>query len=223
MRKQIFVRLTTEGTTDDRFLRSVVYRTFEDVALNECTADIDIYVSTLRVEKAGLSFPDYVVRASREGLSDYGIMVLAVHTDADRETYEERMQDKILPAKQMLDGQKEEECCKLLVPVIPVRMIEAWMLADKSLLKSEMGTRKSDHELGIDREPERIADPKTCIKEAVRKATEDLPNRRNRLSIADLYGILGDKLSLDSLKRLASYRKFVEEVKGAYKALSYIR
>lgn len=115
----------------------------------------------------------------------------------------------------------DEEYCKLLTPVIPVGMIEAWMLADKELLKSEMGTRKSDHELKIDRNPETIADSKSCIEEAIRIATIGLPKRRNKLSIADLYEIMGDKISIESLMRLDSYRKFVDEVRKTYQSLNY--
>lgn len=222
MTKQIFVGLATEGTTDDRFLNSVVRRTFEEIALTECTVDIDIFVHPLKVDKRGLSFPEYVAKSSSKGISDYGIMALAIHTDADRETYEERIQDKIIPAQQLLEQLSDEEYCKLLIPVIPVRMIEAWMLADKELLKSEIGTRKSDHELKIDKDPEAMADPKFCIEEAIRVATAGLPNRRNRLSIADLYEILGDKISIESLERLDSYRKFVDEVRKTYQALKYL-
>lgn len=221
MTKQIFIGLATEGTTDERFLRSLIGRTFEEIALTECTVDIDIFIQLIRVCKSGLSFPEYVVKSSEEGVKR-GIMTLAIHTDADRETYEERIQDKIIPAQQLLEQLSDEDYCKLLTPVIPVRMIEAWMLADKELLKNEIGTRKSDHELKIDRDPETIANPKACIEEAIRIATSDLPNRRNKLSIADLYEIMGDKISIESLMHLDSYRKFVGEVRRTYKALNYL-
>ncbi|MBM6733790.1 DUF4276 family protein [Mediterranea massiliensis] len=221
MTKQIFIGLATEGTTDERFLKSLIVRTFEEIALTECVVDIDIFVQSISVGKSGLSFPEYVVKCSGEGLKR-GIMTLAIHTDADRETYEERIQDKIEPARQLLNQQADEDYCKLLTPVIPVRMIEAWMLADKELLKNEIGTRKSDHELKIDRNPEIIADPKACIEEAIRIATSDLPNRRHKLSIADLYEIMGDKISIESLMRLDSYKKFVDEVRRTYRALNYL-
>lgn len=42
MGRQIFIGLATEGTTDIRFLESIVHRTFEDIALNEGQVDIDI-------------------------------------------------------------------------------------------------------------------------------------------------------------------------------------
>lgn len=222
MRRQIFIGLSTEGTTDIRFLSSVVRRTFEDVALWESTSDIDIEVYPLQVDKRGLSFPEYVAKVSAEGVRKYGIMTLAIHTDADRESYEERMMDKIEPARRYMETLPDEDYCKLLTPVIPVRMIEAWMLADKDLLREEIGTRLSEHELGIERDPESMANPKQCIEEAIAKALEDQPRRRHKLSIADLYEIMGDKISLDSLKRLPSFCKFVSAVQQTYRELHYI-
>lgn len=101
-------------------------------------------------------------------------------------------------------------------------MMEAWMLADKDLLKAEIGTRKSDNDLGIDRDPEVIADPKSVIEEAIRVAQSDLPRRRQRLTISDLYEIIGDKISIDKLLLLNSYRRFQEEVRSTYRALNYM-
>ncbi len=219
MGKQIVVGLITEGPTDIRFLESIVRRTFEEIAF-ECIQDIDIYVHPLKTPKDG-SFIDYTTRASYDGITTLGIMTLAIHTDADRDTYQERMNNKIIPAQSALN-ELNDDYCKLLTPIIPVRMIEAWMLADKELLKSEIGTTKSDNDLGINRDPETIADPKHVIEEAIRIATEHLPKRRQRLSISDLYAIIGDTVSLTELAKLDSYRKFQEVVRNTYRALNYM-
>ena len=101
-------------------------------------------------------------------------------------------------------------------------MMEAWMLADTELLKSEIGTTKSDNDLGINRDPESIADPKTVIEEAIRIAQSDLPKRRQRLTISDLYAIIGDKIGLDRLSLLNSYLRFQEEVRNTYRTLNYM-
>ena len=115
-----------------------------------------------------------------------------------------------------------DDYCKILTPVIPVRMMEAWMLADKELLKSEIGTTKSDNDLKINRDPETIADPKAVIEEAIRIAQSDLPKRRQRLTISDLYAIIGDKISINKLLSLDSYQKFQDEVRATYRTLNYM-
>lgn len=222
MGKQVFIGLTTEGTTDIRFLESIVLRTFHDIAFNECTQDVDILLHVVKVDKVGCNFAEYVLRAAREGLLNYGIHTLVVHTDSDRDTYEERIGNKITPALQIIRLQSDDECCKLLTPIIPVKMMEAWMLADRQLLKEEIGTSKSDEDLGLCRDPESIANPKALIEEAIRIATEDLPKRRQRLSISDLYGIIGTKIDLEKLSTLPSYIQFKERVRETYRELKYL-
>ena len=218
---QIFIGLATEGTTDIQFFESIVRRTFQEVALRECRPDIDIDIRRLNTKKTGRSFVEYVKQASYNGVKDFGMMVLAIHADADRETYEGRRRYNIDPAQEELDKQGDDYC-KILTPVIPVRMMEAWMLADKDLLKSEIGTTKSDNDLRINRDPESIADPKAVIEEAIRIAQSDLPKRRQRLTISDLYAIIGDKIGLDRLSLLNSYQRFQEEVRNTYRTLNYM-
>ncbi len=221
MIRQMFVGLTTEGCTDIRFLYSIVKRTFNEIALQESQYDIDIYVYKLDTSKVGLSFTDYVVQASRDGVRNFGMMALAIHTDADDNTYEERMGNKIIPAQKELDGLKED-ICRVLTPVIPVRMTEAWMLADKQLLKDEIGTTKSDDELGINHDPESMSDPKQVVKEAIRIAESGTSKRRHKLHISELYSIIGDKLRISELMRLKSYRSFQEAVRDTYRKYNYI-
>lgn len=221
MTVQIFIGLATEGTTDIRFFESIVRRTFQEIALTECRSDIDIDIRRLNTKKTGRSFVEYVKQASYDGVKDFGMMALAIHADADRETYDERKRYNIDPAQEELDKQGDDYC-KILTPVIPVRMMEAWMLADKDLLKSEIGTTKSDNDLGINRDPESIADPKAVIEEAIRIAQSGLPKRRQRLTISDLYAIIGDKIGLDKLSLLNSYQRFQEEVRNTYRILSYM-
>lgn len=222
MTKQIFIGLAVEGPTDKRFLENIVYRTFEEVAFRECDCDIEIYVQNLNVSKTDLSFSQFVEKTSFEGVKKFGIMTLAIHTDADKETYDERFKNKIVPAYELLSAKDDMSYCKILTPIIPVRMIEAWMLADKQLFKEEIGTNKSDNELGINKNPEQIANPKKCIEEAIRIATKDLPSRRMKIRISDLYGILGQKISIEALRGLDSYNKFEEAVIQTYKDLKLI-
>lgn len=221
--RQVFIGIITEGTTDSRFLEKIIERTFIDVAY-ECSGDIEPVVTILNINKIGLNFVDYIIEASRQGVRDMGMMVLCAHCDADSETTDNVINNKFLPAKQALDLESNDTTCKILVQVIPVQMIEAWMLADKELLKEEIGTNKSNNELGINRDPEMIADPKSVIEKAIRIAREDMPKRRRKnLKIGDLYLPLGQKISKDSLCTLNSYNDFQEEVREAYRKLHLLR
>lgn len=223
MIKQIFAGLFTEGSTDVRFLESIVRKALEDVAF-ECQGQIETEVKTIEIDKTGLGFVEQVLLASKKGINDYGIMFLCVHTDSDEKTDRRAMETKIKPAIKRLEEENQSEYCKLLVSVIPVYMTEAWMLADKELLKSEIGTNLSNFDLGIHPLPESIANPKEIITNAIRIVQSDLTRRqRNRgLDISELYQIIGQKLELSQLENLDSYRKFKDSLKGAFKKLGLL-
>lgn len=223
MTKLIFAGLFTEGSTDVRFLESIVRKTLEDVAF-ECQGQIETEVKTIEINKTGLGFVEQVLMASKKGIDDYGIMFICVHTDSDDETDKRVIESKINPAIKSLNEQNESEYCKILVSVISVCMTEAWMLADKELLKSEIGTELSNFDLGIHQMIESIPNPKETITNAIRIVQSDLTRRkRNRgLDISELYQIIGQKLELSQLENLESYRKFKDSLKSAFKELGFL-
>jgi hypothetical protein len=220
---QIFAGIITEGKTDNRFLESVTKRTFDVIGF-ECNGEIEIDVRFIPIEKTGLDFKEIVIKSAKKGLEEFGIVVLCIHTDADDETDARAFQTKINPAIDELNLKNDHEYCKTIVTIIPVQMIEAWMLADKNLFKREIGTDKSDNELGINRNPEIFADPKEVIKSAIRIAREDLTKRRrNDLTISELYLPLGQKISIQRLDTLPSFIKFKESIRNAFRALNYMQ
>ena len=222
MTKQIFAGLFTEGSTDVRFLESIVKKALEDVAF-ECQGQIETEVKTIEINKNGLGFVEQVLLASKKGIDEYGIMFLCVHTDSDADTDKRAMESKIVPAIKSLNERNESEYCKILVSVVPVQMIESWMLADKELLKSEIGTELPNFDLGIHPMPESIAKPKEAIENAIRIVQSDLTRRKRKrgLDISELYQIIGQKLELSQLENLESYRKFKDSLKSAFRELGF--
>jgi len=215
--KQLIIGMITEGTTDVRFLESIIKRTFELVAF-ECTGDIEILdIQKIRVQKA--TFKEEVMEAAAKGWEDYGISTLCVHADADSASEGATFQYKIIPAFEAVKN-SEEEICRVLVPLVPVQMTEAWMLADTTLFKEEIGTNKNDNELGIHFPPENITNPKQAIKEAIQIALKHLPRRRRRLDIAELYLPIGQKINLKQLENIPSYLKFKSSVREALRELN---
>lgn len=213
MAYQVYIALTTEGITDLRFLQGLVERTFLEKSFDVCESDVEFTVSIMDVDKTGLSFVEYVEKAAKQAL-DIGGMTMAVHTDADRMTYLERRDNKIVPAEQRLSELSSEDYCILLTPIIPVRMTEAWMLANRELLRSEIGTELTNAQLGIDGDPEQMADPKNKIIEAIRRAkNSEAPKQRVIVDdISELYSILGNKIDICDLERLDSFCRFETEI-----------
>ena len=220
MYPQLIIGFVAEGSTDYRFLESIIQRTFEDAAF-ECDGQIEILPVQYFEKRIGDFYSQ--IEQHAEKAYEVGISVLCIHTDADSETDSNAFSFKITPSFEALKSNPNEKLCKNLVPIVPIQMIEAWMLADKELLKSEIGTQKSDFELGIHRAPENMTDPKLVIQEAIRIGRQDLAKKRRRdLSIADLYQIIGSTINIEKLNTLSSFRKFKGAVRDALKELNYL-
>lgn len=218
----ILTGLFTEGTTDNRFLESVVKRTLEDVAL-DCTGDIDTALEIITINKKGLGFNQQVLEASKVAFEKFSILLLFVHTDSDDSSDNPIFNSKILPAQLLLSQQQDNTCCKEVVAIVPIQMTESWMIADKELLKSEIGIEKKDIELGIHLNPEVIHNPKNLIENIIRLSKEDQAKRkRNKgLEISDLYQIIGQKIDLSELQKLSSYLKFKNSLVEKLKELNF--
>lgn len=217
--KQLIVGFTTEGKTDERFLRSVILHSFEDVAF-ECASPVEI-LPVQYLERRDEDFIE-VVKCYAEEADKSGVMVLCIHADADAPTDAQTIAHKIAPAFAAVQNIIDRPVCKNLAAIVPVQMMEAWMLGDKNLLKAEIGTNQSDAELGLHKNPEAYSHPKQIIEDAIRIARKGVAKRRRRdLTISELYSPIGQKIALAELEKLPSYRKFKEEVKRAFRKLNY--
>lgn len=218
MAKQIIIALATEGNTDLRFLPSIIQRTFDTIAL-ESQQDIAIEpiicLSPISAKKdIQEKALEYAIQAVKEGA-----MVLCFHADADNKTDKKTFENRINPAFNAIKSD-DRDLCKNLVAIVPIQMTEAWMLADKELLKKQLCTDKSDSELEINKHPESFSDPKETIKNAINKAREGITKRyRKKLKIDDLYSPLGTTIELSKLKSLSSYQKFEEAVRDIFPQL----
>lgn len=216
---QLIVGLTAEGSTDYRFLSSLVRRTYEELAF-ECKGDVEIAsVQVVKVEKE--QFAMALLKAAQLGHSNFGISILCVHADADTKATNERYNKLILPAIAKVI-ETEGEHCKNIVPIVPITEIESWMLADKESFKDEIGSTESDANLKIVGNPESFSDPKAKIEEAIRIEDQKRTRRRQKLSISDLYQPLGEKCSLDQLKNLSSYERFYEKARNSLVLLNLL-
>lgn len=217
----ILAGLFTEGTTDNRFLSSVVERTLEDIAF-DCTGDIETKVEIVTIKKTGLNFNEQVLEASKFAFDKFGILLLFVHADSDAPSDNLIFETKIIPAQKILLEQ-DDNYCKNLIAIVPIQMSESWMIADKQLLKDEIGIEKTDAELEIHLNPESITNPKSVIENIIRLSKEDLTKRRrnNGLNISDLYQIIGQKVEIAELEKLTSYLKFKNSLIDKLRELNF--
>jgi hypothetical protein len=137
----------------------------------------------VQVAAPGTNLRERLVRA----LKDYPCDVLFIHRDAERETRERRL-DEIRRAVSAAGA-------PTFVPVVPVRMTEAWLLIDKSAIRRAAGNPNGGAHLPLPQPArlENVADPKRLLRECLIRASEktgrrlqqferDLPERAQRVA-----------------------------------------
>ncbi len=213
------IGFTTEGSTDERFLSNIIQKSFENAVLN-CNSEIEVY-EPMHLRKHGDGYVNQITHIATE----YSYFhVICVHCDADAPTIEKVMNEKMNPSFTAVDN-LESNACKNLVAIIPVQMTEAWILADCDLLKEKIGASKINAELGLPvriREIEAINNPKETISNAIRVAQSNLPRRRRKLTISNLYTPISQEISIDNLMQLSSYSLFMENIEHALRKLNYL-
>jgi hypothetical protein len=214
------IGFTTEGTTDVRFLKNIIYKTFQSVAF-ECQTNIEVYEPEL-IEKSGDTFNEQVLNLT---IKHNYFHVICVHRDSDSPSADITFENSINPAFSAAisyDGNN----CKILVPLVPIQMTEAWMLVNKELLKNKIGTILSDQELGLPariKQIEGISDPKGLINNAIRIAKNSSTKRRRRnFTISSLYSPISQELEISELEKLSSYKSFKDSVRAAFEKLNYV-
>lgn len=221
--QQLFIGLIAEGTTDVRFLKTVIQKSIQELSW-QCDNQIEIF-DIKEISAEGDSFSEKMLAASKQAWDEYGISMLCIHADSDDRSIENVMGNKFFPFFEVLKRMPDDEYCKHIIPTIPIQMIESWMLADKDLFKQLINAAgKRDIDLGIERAPEAYSDPKQTIENAIRIAMSDQPKKkRYQIGIADLYEILGNRLQLDKLRLIPSFVNFEENVIKVFREMGLMR
>ncbi|GLY03669.1 DUF4276 family protein [Actinoplanes sp. NBRC 101535] len=184
--------LIAEGSSDDRFLPFLLRRSLEDVCATDFADDVDVdQVTVLRRRQRPPTVPEIigVVEANADTFH-----LVFVHRDQDGNTDRVR-REWLDPLAEAWGTSRPERW----VPVVPVRKSEAWVLADGNALRSVLGVRWADADLGVPGRPrdvERIGEPKVPIRRLV--------DRLGR-PIEDFYEELAEAISLDVLTTVPSF------------------
>ncbi|MCA9535241.1 MAG: hypothetical protein R3B89_35615 [Polyangiaceae bacterium] len=156
--------------------------------------------------------PDFRKRVG--SVADYlrsyesGAMLVFVHRDSENQTLDVRL-------REFADVHRDD-----VVPVIPVRMTEAWLLADARAIARAADAPDTEVVLPPISSLERISDPKLCLDELLLKAAGSPAGRRRkkfnntlverRINVASLVS------DFSPLDRLASFSAFQTVLRVKY-------
>lgn len=193
--------LIAEGETDELFLGQLIQR--QVAALTDgsprCVASVrPLQVGECRTTSEIARITDAVRELSLE------CHIVFLHNDHNERSKAERV-------AHALAG---ESAHVPVVPLVPVRETEAWLLADRGAWERIRGSNP-DVLPDRARDVQKIADPKAVL-EAV------LPKRLNHHDYHDYFDYLGHNVDLGILAQIPAYAEWIAETEKALKGLGYL-
>lgn len=201
--------LYCEGNTDKYFLPKIIERTAEKIIRIRATNYVDVLpvtVMDVAKQQQGKDILEVAMQAC-------GYDVLFVHKYADSRTYEETRVQCFEPGCTLVQSCREG-VCENLIPIIPVREVEAWMIADPEVLRELLEIKERLQNLHLPRRAvlvESDSDPKATLNRVIAKAESE---RRRKINRASFYESLALEVRLERLDQVPAYRKFLDELSG---------
>ena len=134
-----------------------------------------------------------------------------VHRDAEKVDPDHRIRE-ILTAAEAVVASPEP------VPVVPVRMTEAWLLYDERAIRKAAGNPHGTVPLPLPPHPEKLPDPKHTLRELLTVASERQGRRRKefRGTLPERIHRVADNLpGIEPLRGLAAFRRFEADLGAA--------
>ncbi|GAA3169597.1 hypothetical protein GCM10010451_17630 [Streptomyces virens] len=161
--------------------------------------------------KPGHSVVDKLRAAQQLSDAGHAYDLVVIHRDSDREPPDRRRREIADAVAAVSPGLAH-------VPVIPVRMLEAWLLLDQSAIREVAGNPNGKMALDLPKpaRAESVADPKALLKQAIATASGEkgrgLQKLQTRFSAnrARLLQMLDRK---GPVKQLASWQSFTDDLR----------
>ncbi|MDZ4763639.1 MAG: DUF4276 family protein [Chloroflexota bacterium] len=205
-----------EGARDYGFIQPLVER-----LLNEIIPHVDIFAYSIKIEKEAYSLVRTMLEVAKAG---YGYSLIIFHQDADASDTQKCLSERFQPRYETVKN-TDEQINKTFVPIIPVRMTEAWMLVDFEAFKRVTGTDKNADDLEFPNRPhqvEALQEPKFIFEQAVRKSRNSSRRRRRMIDPSEIYVPLAAQIDLERLRLVPSFHEFETGLKDILQQLHYM-
>lgn len=199
-----------EGKRDYGFLQPLIQR-----ILDLMLPQVDIFLLTIELSEKGLSQTEKIKQVAQKA-NGYNFVIF--HLDADASDTEKAYQERFLPGYQQLDP-LDKHLNRDLIPLIPVRMTDAWLLVDAVALNNVIQPQADLRTLGVPEHPqqiESISDPKSIFDATIRQS------KISPLSLPDIYDNLAAEINLARLEQVPAYQEFKTRLIQTLKEQHYL-
>ncbi|WP_008318055.1 DUF4276 family protein [Leptolyngbya sp. PCC 6406] len=209
--REIKYTLLAEGTSDQALipiLNWLLRQHFEDYEIQSTWADL------AGLPKPPKSLSDKV----KTSLHLYPCDVLFVHRDTDNQGWEQR-DGEIHTAWDAVNEHIRESLSAKLVPVIPVRMTEAWLLLDEAAIRQAADNPRGTVPLDLPtvKTVENLADPKAKLQDLLQRASGASGRRLkqfNRRASDRMIRIANSMVDFKLLRALTAFQRLESQVQA---------
>lgn len=214
MPQQVIIAFCGEGKTDHYALPHLLRRIVEDILISrnaeiEVVQPLDYPLPDLNGQGVANQYRSLANKAT-------GAHLICVHHDAGNLTLQERRRLNFEPgAAAVGPGGKRRP---VFIPVIPVREMEAWLLADTAAIEDVVGDVPSNVPLpSTHRDLERLQDPKLILSAIIEAQTHHLSDH------AVLLEALAEELDLQALSALPAVQSLRRELEEGLTRQGFLR
>lgn len=198
--KQLLCGFYGEGTTDTRYFPVLLQR-YIDKVCREQGIDADIFPVLDNVPKVtGKSFIEEM-REVKKAFS--GLELIFVHLDADSRSSQQVLTNKWQPWLEVCNVPD------VWLPIIPVKMLESWLLADRVALEETFIITSQDLDVCLSNmHPERLPAPKDILR--------DIQKRGKQKRTRGFERLLAQRTRFTELEKLISFQEFAKQVEDYF-------
>lgn len=209
---EINYTLLAEGPSDRALLPIITWTLrchLGDVAVQPSFADLSRLLHP----------PKELVDRIQSSLDLYPCDVLFVHRDTDNQGMENRIREIETAIAEL-----EFESPPPIIGVIPIRMMEAWLMFDEAIIRQVAGNPSGREPLSLPslKQVESIADPKDRLNTALRLASGFQGRRLKKFRPSEQLHRITDLIDdFSPLRQLSAFQRFEGEIRTF--ALSFLR
>lgn len=201
--KELRYTLISEGSSDQALLPLLTW------LLTENRVSLPIQPAWADLRRLP-SAPKGIRAKIQVGLELYPCDLLFIHRDADREPRETRVRE-IQSALNELPTLTAPAVC-----VVPVRMLETWLLFDETTIRHAAGNPRGREPITLPKlsELENLATPKETLHQLIRVASGKHGRRLKQLSVDRSVHLIANRLSdFSPLRHLPAFAALESEVR----------
>ena len=196
--------LLTDGSSDRALIPHLTW------LLKENGISMPIYAEWAELRHLP-NVPQGLVEKITKSLELYPCDIIFIHRDAEREPTENRKAE-ILAALSEVNGVE----VPLSICVIPVRMLESWLLSDAQAIRRASGNPHGKVNLSLPRlnQIENIPNPKELLCNILRTASESSGRRLRKLNLSQCISQISNYIEdFSVLRDLTAFQNLENEIK----------